>query len=169
MTGIRECLINYTDILSRLKTERQRLQFSQSEMARNIHITQSNYSKVELGTRRLSFEELKYLCQTEINVFYIYSGIRNSNDYAVYIDKYNYIELIRYLNVIYIIASIKNYENPSWNDFLKKIRNILLIGNRKKSNTIFRLLRFSMDWQQKKMAEKLGVDINSTFPAQISK
>lgn len=151
--------ITYIDILWRLKEERIRQSLSQSEMARNIHITQSNYSKIELGTRRLSFEELKYLCQTEINVFYIYSGIRSNNDYVAYFDKYKYFELIRYLNVIYITTSIMNYENPSWNDFLEKLRNILLIGNRKKSNNIFRLIRFSMDWQQKKMAEKLGVDI----------
>lgn len=151
--------IAYAKVLSRLKEERMRLSLSQSEIARNIHITQSNYSKVELGTRRLNFEELKYLCQTEIDVFYIYSGIRSSNDYAAYFNKYNYIELLRCLNIICIIVSIMNYENPLWNDVLERLRNILLIGNRKKSSTIFRLLRFSMDWQQKKMAEKLGVDI----------
>ena len=51
----------YNEMLKRLIEERKRLGLSQQQMARLVHITQSNYSKVEKGLHRLSYEELKYL------------------------------------------------------------------------------------------------------------
>ena len=62
----------YNELLKRLIEERKRLGLSQKEMAHNIYITQSNYSKVEKGLQRLSFEELKYLSKTNIDIVYIF-------------------------------------------------------------------------------------------------
>lgn len=55
----------YNEMLKRLIEERKRLGLSQQQMARLVHITQSNYSKVEKGLHRLSYEELKYLGELE--------------------------------------------------------------------------------------------------------
>ena len=51
----------YDDFLYRLREQRKQLGLSQEQMAQRVHKTQSNYSKVELGLQRLSYEELKYL------------------------------------------------------------------------------------------------------------
>lgn len=59
----------YNEMLKRLIEERKRLGLSQQQMARLVHITQSNYSKVEKGLHRLSYEELKYLSKANIDIF----------------------------------------------------------------------------------------------------
>lgn len=61
----------YNEMLKRLIEERKRLGLSQQQMARLVHITQSNYSKVEKGLHRLSYEELKYLSKANM-IFFIY-------------------------------------------------------------------------------------------------
>lgn len=66
----------YNEMLKRLIEERKRLGLSQQQMARLVHITQSNYSKVEKGLHRLSYEELKYLSKANIDIFYIFTGYR---------------------------------------------------------------------------------------------
>ncbi len=61
----------YNEVLIRLIEERKRLGLSQKEMARLVYITQSNYSKVEKGLHRLSYEEVKYLSKAKV-IFSIY-------------------------------------------------------------------------------------------------
>ena len=77
----------YNEVLERLIEERKRLGLSQQEMASLVHITQSNYSKVEKGLHRLSYEELKYLSKANIDIFYIFTGYRCSGKYVEYFRK----------------------------------------------------------------------------------
>lgn len=72
----------YDDFLCRLKEQRKQLGLSQEQMAQRVHKTQSNYSKVELGLQRLSYEELKYLSESGIDIYYIFTGYRGSGKYV---------------------------------------------------------------------------------------
>lgn len=65
--------ISYNDVLKRLFEERNRMAWTQKEMSQHIHMNQSNYSKVELGLRRLSYYEIKQLYEAGVDVYYIYT------------------------------------------------------------------------------------------------
>lgn len=48
----------YQEVSNRLCEERKRLGYSQQQMGQLIRMSQSHYSKVELGKRRLSYYEV---------------------------------------------------------------------------------------------------------------
>ena len=80
----------YDDFLCRLKEQRKQLGLSQEQMAQRVHKTQSNYSKVELGLQRLSYEELKYLSESGIDIYYIFTGYRGSGKYLDFFERKTY-------------------------------------------------------------------------------
>lgn len=153
--------ITYDDVLKRLREERNRLDWSQKEMSQHIRMNQSNYSKVELGLRRLSYYELECLNETEVDVYYIYTEQRGSGEYAEFFCQCSYSELLCFVNVMYSIALLRYRKEATekWRKILEKLRYITLVGENTHSDNIFLALRYSMGWQQKKMAEKLGVDV----------
>ena len=123
----------YNEMLKRLIEERKRLGLSQQQMARLVHITQSNYSKVEKGLHRLSYEELKYA----------------------------YVELCCYLGIIYLLIVLNDCRSNTeqWKDIVKRVKYVPLVLDCKKSSNIFLVIRHTTCSRQKSMAEKLGVDI----------
>lgn len=151
----------YSDALKRLKEERCRLSMSQKEMGRCVRMTQSNYSKVELALRRLSYYELKYLCDTEVDVHYVFTAQKGNEQYTEFFDNCSYAELVCYLSIIYYVTVLCNREVASaqWEKIYEKIKYMPLIAETQYSNNILFLLRRSMNYQQQKMAEELGVDI----------
>ena len=90
----------YDDFLYRLREQRKQLGLSQEQMAQRVHKTQSNYSKVELGLQRLSYEELKYLSESGIDIYYIFTGFRESGKYTDFLEKKTYSEICSYLGII---------------------------------------------------------------------
>ena len=64
---------DYADVLERLKEERERHKISQEEMGQLMRMTQSHYSKAELGKKRFSYYEMMYLCDSALDLYYIYS------------------------------------------------------------------------------------------------
>ncbi|MDE7268297.1 MAG: helix-turn-helix domain-containing protein [Lachnospiraceae bacterium] len=151
----------YDEVLTRLKEQRCDLSMSQNEMARIVHMTQSNYSKVELSLRRLNFNELKYLCESPIDVYYIFTGFRSDNKYMDFIYNSSYWELSRYIGIIYEIVDFNNKNDATgkWKKILKRMSCVPLIRGIQNSQNVFLELRHFMNLQQKKMAEKLGIDI----------
>ena len=151
----------YNEVLMRLKEQRYELSLSQNEMARFVHMTQSNYSKVELALRRLSFGELKYLCESPIDIYYIFTGIRSDNRHKDFLYDLSYWELISYIGIIYEIVDfyVKNGTIGNWWKISKRMNYVPLIRESQNSKNIFLALRYFMNLQQKKMAEKLGIDI----------
>lgn len=99
----------YSEVLNRLIEERKRLGLSQNEIAHHVYITQSNYSKVEKGLHRLSFEELKYLSKTDIDIIYIFTGYRCNGKYIEHFQQYSYMELCCYLTIIYSFAVLQDF------------------------------------------------------------
>lgn len=148
-------------MLKRLIEERKRLGLSQKEMARLVYITQSNYSKVEKGFHRLSYEELKYLSKAKVDIFYIFTGYRCAGKYVEYFQQYTYIELCYYLGIIYSLVVLNDYRSNAeqWKDIVKRVKYVPLVLDCKKSSNIFLIIRHMTGSRQKPMAEKLGVDI----------
>ena len=64
----------YQNFVERLKEERLRLVLSQAELGRRLRMGQSHYSKVELGTRRFTYYETQCLCETDVDIYYIFTG-----------------------------------------------------------------------------------------------
>ena len=151
----------YNEVLKRLIEERKHLNLSQQEMARMVHITQSNYSKVEKGLHRLSYEELKYLSKVNIDIFYIFTGYRCAGKYAEYFQQCTYIELCCYLGIIYSLIVLNDCKSKTtqWTDIAKRVKYVPLVLDCKKSSNIFLVIRHMTDSRQKPMAEKLGVYI----------
>ena len=153
--------ITYNDALNRLKEERCRLSLSQKDMAQYARINQSNYSKVEQAMRRLSYDEMKYLCDTEIDVHYIFTGKRGNVCYKELFIECSYSEAVFYLNMIYSIATFhgRHKSNDSWKSIYDRIQYVPLLEENQYGKNVFLILRRSMNWQQQKMAHKLGVDV----------
>lgn len=153
--------IAYDYVLKRLREERQRLAWSQKEMSRCVRMSQSNYSKVEIGLRRLNYCELKYLCESDIDVYYIYTAQKSTGQYANFLNQCSYTELRCFLGVIYSIAMLeyRNETTEQWKNILDKTKYVALIEENKSNINIFLVLRRSINCQQKKMAQTLGVDV----------
>lgn len=151
----------YNEMLKRLIEERKRLGLSQQQMARLVHITQSNYSKVEKGLHRLSYEELKYLSKANIDIFYIFTGYRCAGKYVAYFQQCAYVDLCCYLGIIYLLIVLNDCRSNTeqWKDIVKRVKYVPLVLDCKKSSNIFLVIRHTTCSRQKSMAEKLGVDI----------
>lgn len=151
----------YSDVLIRLKEERCRLSLLQNDMARYIHINQSNYSKVEQGLRRLSYNDLTCLCETAIDMHYVFTGQRGNSYYLEQLKECSYSEAICYLNMIhsFIVLDGKKDSDSELKDLYERARYIPLIEENQHSTNIWRVLRYYMNWQQQKMADKLGIDV----------
>lgn len=154
--------VAYNDVLKRLKQERQRLSLTQEEMGRCARMGQSNYSKIELGSRRLSYYELKYLCDTDIDLYYIFTGCRCSEKYNEVFFDYNYLELLCFLNIISSVAELRCVKEDGDNrrEVLAQTGLFRLSDWEYRLNrNVFLSLRQSLDHSQCEMAAKLGVDV----------
>lgn len=153
--------ITYNDALIRLREERCRLSLSQNDMARYIHINQSNYSKVEQGLRRLSYNELTCLCETAVDMHFVFTGQRGNSYYLEKMKDCSYSEAICYLNMIHSFISLsdKKGSDCELKDLYERAKYIPLIEENQHSTNIWRVLRYYMNWQQQKMADKLGIDV----------
>lgn len=152
---------SYNEVLKRLIEERKNLGLSQMEMARLVYITQSNYSKVEKGLQRLSYEELRYFSKAKVDIFYIFTGYRCTGKYIENFQQYTYAELCCYLGIIYflIVLNGDKFNSEDWRNIVKRGKYISLILDYKKNPNIFLAIRHITDCRQKQMVEKLGVDI----------
>ena len=111
--------IAYENVLKRLKEERLRLSCSQKEMSQCVRMNQSNYSKVELGLRRLNYYELVYLCESNIDVHYIYTSQKCSGRYIKFFEQCSFSELMAFIGIIYSIVAYR-YNISSRKSTLKK-------------------------------------------------
>lgn len=152
---------SYSHFTERLKEERKRVGLSQNETAQKLKMSQSHYSKVELAKRRLSFYETKWLCETQLDSFYIFTGRRVEKGYGSLFLACEYQELLCYLELICMVISQSGTETAG--RFSAGDRRIIgyaryAAATEHKDKTIFRKYRDYYDYKQEQMAEKLGVD-----------
>ena len=153
---------SYNDFLERLKEERLSTRWSQLQMGQRLRMSQSHYSKAELGTRRLTYYEIQFLCDTGVDVYYIFTGYRCKTEYNEFFRKCTYKELGCYLNMVCSVIECMYINDTSrCQDGLGKLIEFIQCVMRPYGNnkTAFYTLRCLMDYSQNKMADLLKVDV----------
>ena len=130
----------YKSFRERLKEERVRLSLSQLEIGQLLRMSQSHYSKVELGTRRLSYYETQCLCETKADVYYIFTGKKCNVEMERFLLGCTFEELVCYLEILCVLLASLNNRNMIMltNSMHKRIENIqYTLMPCKKGKTIF--------------------------------
>ena len=152
----------YEDVLNRLKEERRRLGLTQREMGGYLRMTQVSYSKVESGARRLNYYEVKYLCESCIDVHYVFTGLKCRSTFREFFLKFSYTELMKLLNILTSVAEMRDDKDVvnRWRRMLWHAELFRAGGEEAYANPgVFLNLRRFMGYSQHSMAEKLGVDV----------
>lgn len=152
----------YQDFLDRLREERVSRQWSQQQMGKKMRMTQSHYSKAEIGSRRFTYYEIKCLCELDFDIYYAFTGYRCKPEYREFFIKCTYGELKCYLGILCSVIQhlYTNHLLELERDIYKKIEFIqYTLIPCKDNKTIFYFLRRGMDYSQKKMADILEIDV----------
>ena len=153
---------SYQNVLQRLKEERKRKKWSQEQISRQLRMSQSHYSKVELGKRRFTYYEVQYLYGLEVDAHYIFTGQKSGTEQEIFFSDCDYRELNFYMHILAYVAEylyvVRRLSN--WEAVYKELKYIgyITAPDRLNDNSLF-ALRKAVECSQQKMAEKLGVDI----------
>lgn len=153
---------SYQSVLERLKEERIRKKWSQEQICRQLRMSQSHYSKVELGKRRFTYYEVQYLYDLQLDAHYIFTGQKSGTEQEGFFSKCDYRELHFYMHILAYVAEylyvVKRMDN--WEAVYKETKYIghITAPDRINDNLLFALRR-TAECSQQKMAEMLGVDI----------
>ena len=152
---------SYDDILGRLKDERESLSISQMELCRFARTSQSNYSKSEQGQRRFNFRELEGMCESELDMHYVYTARKGSGKYQEFLSKCSYPELIFFLEHIcfYVFYRYRSDYSERWKGVYDRLRYVPLIERSMGGANLFVRLRQYVGLRQTNMAESLGIDV----------
>lgn len=153
---------DYNDVANRIKAERVRLGLSQRDMASFVRINQSNVNRVEQGTRRLSYSELKYLCDSPIDVHYMFTGNKCGEMHKKYFAQYEYDQLVNIMNIVSSVGmgACDGEVLACWKNIYVNAEVLWCKEKKKKSEVnMFFLIRRLRDYRQQQMAEMLGVDV----------
>lgn len=152
---------DYSVVTKRIIEERIRLGLSPKEMASIICNNQRNYTNVEKELRRFSYAELKYLCDSPVDVQYVITGNKCGETFKACFMQYKYEQLVSIMNFISSVSIAVGMEDAL--EYMNKIyisAEVLWCKNRKKTSesNMFYLVRRIKDYNQKEMAAQLGVD-----------
>lgn len=151
----------YDLFVKRLREERAGTQLTQKEMAVKLKMSESHYSKAETARRRLSFFETKWLCETPVDSFYIFTGKRVDRQYSEIFSKCEYEELLCHYEFVCMVALHPGLGrtgglNAEDRRIIEYARYLLVMEQADK--TIFKKHREYREYSQRQMAELLGVD-----------
>lgn len=152
----------YQKFHERLKEQRLLMELSQLEISQFLRMSQSHYSKAELGKRRLSYYEIQCLCETKLNVYYIFTGEKCKIELQDFFSECTFEEIECYLEILCVLLMYlyKNNMIMLSANMYKRIENIqYVLVPCKKGKTIFYKLRRALNYNQMKMANLLEVDI----------
>ena len=153
--------MTYQDVLRRLKQERLRNQWSQMRMGQCMRMSQSHYSKAELGFRRLTYYELQFLCDSEIDVHFVFTGNKRENSDYGFFQSCDYTELICILKILYFTFEYFYRNKSVYGDQAYKRAEYMkyVVFSRDFNRNMLHDIRKVEDCTQFKMAEILEVDI----------
>ncbi|MGN1315048.1 MAG: helix-turn-helix domain-containing protein [Lachnospiraceae bacterium] len=151
----------YQCFVKRLREERIRLKLTQKQMADRMKMSENHYSKAEKERRRLSFFETKYLCETELDSFYIFTGRKIERNQASFFAQYQYAELLNYYEMVCMLVVRPNSRQKALSMEDKRIIDYAryLVATENREKTVFKKYREYKGFSQFHMAEKLGVDL----------
>ena len=152
---------DYKEVLERLKEERERMFLSQREMCQRVGMSQGQYCKIEKGEQYFSFDEVKALSESGVDVHYIFTGQKADGCYIKDFEAYDFKEIICLLEVIFSVVTYHYALIPLefWRDLYQEAQFIrLLDANQNFENNLFILLRHLKGYTQKEMAVHFGID-----------
>lgn len=153
----------YEDFVRRMGEERRRLGWTQEEFARKLQITQSHYSKLELWKGRLSYYEMKRLCESEVDSFFIFTGFRTDEIRHLpgeFFADYEYEKLVDCLELVCVLLRQEREQELLIREgkrLLTYSTYALLQGE--KGKNVFRRYRRLREDNQNEIAKELGVDV----------
>lgn len=154
--------VSYQNVLERLKEERLQKNWSQEQISRQLKMSQSHYSKVELGKKRFTYYEVRRLYDLELDAHYIFTGNKSGIVQEAFFADCDYRELHFYLHVLAYMAEYVYLSKRvcRWESVYQEVEYIkyLTAPERANDSTLFTLRRI-LDYSQQKMAGKLGVDV----------
>lgn len=155
---------DYSDVLRRLKEEREKLKLTQRLLCYHTRMLQSHYSRAESGSKRFSYNEIKGMCTSDVDILYIFTGKKSKSGQELSeLRECSRGELLCYLSTVYILVKTVRLVDRSRVSFelIQKHLEYLQYGNGsiRTKNNIFYCVRNRRGYTQQKMADMLGVDI----------
>ncbi len=154
----------YQHVLRRLKEERERRNLTQRLLCYNMKMLQSHYSRAESGSKRFSYNEIKGLCTSDVDVLYVFTG-KKSGERQEFVEQRDCSpeEILCFLNTVYILIKAmkpSDKKGASYGEIRSQLE-YLQYGNENRGvkDNIFYCVRNREDYTQQKMADELGVDI----------
>lgn len=144
----------YEEVLERLKEERIRLGWSQTQISEMLEIEQSHYSKVERGVARLTYYEVQRLYEIDVDADYVFMGIRQNQKFADALKEKDDLQLSILLEILYTWVEYRKI-NPNLNAHNMRLIRLTCSENK----TLLFSLRRGLDKNQLEMADLLGVDV----------
>ncbi len=158
------CAGVYQDVLSRLKEERENRELSQEEISRYMKMSQSLYSKAELGNRRFTYHEVRYLIDSDIDLHYVFTGIRAKSECETFLPNHSYVRLLGYLNMV-VAAVLYCYGEKRVTERKKLYARVRYVNYAMqavcRNENILLAARKDLDYTQQEIAEQLHVDIKT--------
>lgn len=154
--------IVYEDVLARLKEERLLHKLSQEELGRRLRITQGHYSKAEQAIKRFTYYEMKCLADSELDMYYIYTGRRTVGRHWDILRNCSYKELLCYLHILISMECCRYGERRQESE-MKRYRQLcrlkVITGAEEGQENVFLLIRSHEKRTQHEMADYLGMDV----------
>lgn len=156
---------SYDKVLRRLVSYRQKNNMTQEGMSRILNISQSQYSKLELGKTVISYNALNELKNHDWDIDFIITGNSysdNKSDMTEYYDKCSDKERIKFLELFCLSFisdefMVEDYVIDFEWRYLKYI-----VKNEVRKIQPFIIIRNLYDRTQQDMADMLGVNIKNT-------
>lgn len=152
---------DYKEVLGRLREERERKSLSQRDMCQRVGMSQGQYCKIENGEQYFSFNEVKALSESGVDVHYIFTGQKAKGCHFKYLEAFDFRETICLLEAIFSVVAYHCALMPSkfWRNLYQETQFIRLLDvNQNFENNLFILLRHMKGYTQKEMALHFGMD-----------
>lgn len=155
---------DYKAVLQRLREERVKLNLTQRLLCYRMKMLQSHYSRAESGSKRFSYNEMKGLCTSDVDIFYVFTGkkSRRGQEFMA-LREFGRGEILCYLNTMYLLAKTVRLVDRNRISFelVQKQLDFLQYGSGNMGNqsNIFYSVRNQRGYTQQKMADYLGIDI----------
>ena len=156
--------LEHNSISQRLVSYRQQLGKSQAEMSREFGVNQSHYSKLESGTKYISYSSLKKFEKAGGDVNYLVTGVHYKTGIVEDCMKRcrtsdGKIELMKALFWL-TRQGIMLMHGENWKEANQRVwKYIRLAEEKEQHRNIWRSIRKIEDLTQMKMAERLDINI----------
>ena len=156
---------DYGKALDRLEDERMEYKITQGNMGKMLKMTQSHYYKAANGMKRFGFYELQAMCDSELDVYHIFTGKRSRRkDYFdVLFWEAHYEALLACLRYIHMVAGVNKKAGPDAGEWERIFEDTHYVEYAlyivAKEQNIFRSVRTYKGIKQMDMADELAMDV----------